>query len=56
MVEVLEFIFSSFWVYLGSLVMLTVLVAGMSSLFTISVIHKHEYNLHEDEADGASDS
>lgn len=43
MLEVLKFIFSSFWIWLGFTILIFIIMVGLSEMFNIQVVHNY-YN------------
>ena len=41
MLEILQFIFSSFWVWLGFTIIIATIVGGLAAMFNINIVHSN---------------
>lgn len=41
MLDILKFIFSGFWHFIGAVILLGIVAHGLSSMFTVRVKHTH---------------
>jgi hypothetical protein len=49
MLEVLTFVFSSFWTFAGTVVLLSVIVGGLASWTPVRITHVHKHGPQRDD-------
>jgi fido (protein-threonine AMPylation protein) len=55
MIEILKFIFQDFWTWAGSVILLSILVTGITSIFS-SIFKRTTYNINATKANNRQET